>query len=339
MNNRIVFAVLILFFYVVPSHSAPTINNISGTLSHGSTVMISGSGFGTKSTALPLVWDTFEGQTIGSAPSANATIGTWDKVESIGGDLSITGSVVYTGNRGVVTGNTANGRSFMKRYVLPSNSGKAYLSIKRRYSVTPSWNQKFFYFYPASSTYPSVVASYHTGGVWGVQNGDLGHWFNSVPPANTWIMEEYIIKNNSFIGAADGTIRYDRNGVTIFNQTNAIMRSSGEPDTLERWYFSNYSETASVIYQDDLYFDNTWARIMIGDGSTFSSSKKRELQIPTEWSDSNIVIKFNQGAFQTGQTVYIFVIDSNGNVNAQGYSLVLGGALSPDAPTGLKIVN
>ena len=44
---------------------APAISGVSGTLSSGQTVTISGSGFGTKPQAAPLLWDDFEQGTAG----------------------------------------------------------------------------------------------------------------------------------------------------------------------------------------------------------------------------------------------------------------------------------
>jgi chitodextrinase len=45
----------------------PSISNVSGAISHGSSVTISGSSFGTKSHAGPMLWDDFDSGTNGSA--------------------------------------------------------------------------------------------------------------------------------------------------------------------------------------------------------------------------------------------------------------------------------
>jgi hypothetical protein len=46
------------------SFAAPVVSGVSGTVAHGQNVTISGSGFGNKSSAAPLVWDNCSGTTI-----------------------------------------------------------------------------------------------------------------------------------------------------------------------------------------------------------------------------------------------------------------------------------
>ena len=48
----------------------------------------------------------------------------------------------------------------------------------------------------------------------------------------------------------------------------------------------------------------------------------------------------NQGSFQTGDTVYLFVVSENGVVNSNGYPITIQNAVpAPSAPKGLRIVN
>lgn len=59
---------LISLFLLAPTllFGAVSIADVSGTLSHGESVIITGSGFGSKSTAAPAIWDDCETGTIGS---------------------------------------------------------------------------------------------------------------------------------------------------------------------------------------------------------------------------------------------------------------------------------
>ena len=69
----------------------------------------------------------------------------------------------------------------------------------------------------------------------------------------------------------------------------------------------------------DIYIDNTLARVVIGDAATWDQVSHFELQIPrTTWSDSSIDITANLGSFTAGESLYLFVIDENGNASA-GY--------------------
>lgn len=49
-----------------------------------------------------------------------------------------------------------------------------------------------------------------------------------------------------------------------------------------------------------------------------------ELQVPSSWSSSTIVAEANYGTFNAGDQVYLFVIDSSGNVSP-AYSITIGG--------------
>ena len=56
MRFLIVFFVIYLVA-VAPAWSAPTISGLSGSVAHGGAITITGTGFGAKSQAAPLVWD------------------------------------------------------------------------------------------------------------------------------------------------------------------------------------------------------------------------------------------------------------------------------------------
>jgi fibronectin type 3 domain-containing protein len=75
------------------------------------------------------------------------------------------------------------------------------------------------------------------------------------------------------------------------------------------------------VYWDDMYFDNSWARLEICDSSTYSNCSHREIQIPhTTWNGSQIQFTANRGSFASG-SAYLYVIDANGNVNSNGYAI------------------
>ena len=71
---------------------------------------------------------------------------------------------------------------------------------------------------------------------------------------------------------------------------------------------------------DDLFADNTRARVEIGNASTWSGCTQREIQIPVSWSGSSISISANKGSFGSFSGKYLYVVDSSGNVSA-GYGL------------------
>ena len=80
------------------------------------------------------------------------------------------------------------------------------------------------------------------------------------------------------------------------------------------------NESYPLLWQDDIYIDNTRSRIEIGDASNWLDFTHREIQIPTVWSGSEIKIKVNQGSFDTLVDKYLFVVDTDGNIS-KGFSL------------------
>jgi hypothetical protein len=74
-------------------------------------------------------------------------------------------------------------------------------------------------------------------------------------------------------------------------------------------------------YWDEIYIDSTQARVEVGNASTWSGCTQREIQIPSAWSSSSITITSNKGSFGSFSGKYLYVVDSSGNVNANGYAL------------------
>lgn len=72
------------------------------------------------------------------------------------------------------------------------------------------------------------------------------------------------------------------------------------------------------MWQDDIYVDNTRARVEIGDSSNWNSCNHREIQIPLEWNDSGTQIKIsvNKGSFDKLDDKYLFVVDKEGAVSS-----------------------
>lgn len=55
--------------------AVPNISGVNGTVSHGSSITVAGSGFGTKNPAAPMIWDNGSGRSSGQLPSAGGWSG------------------------------------------------------------------------------------------------------------------------------------------------------------------------------------------------------------------------------------------------------------------------
>jgi hypothetical protein len=110
-------------------------------------------------------------------------------------------------------------------------------------------------------------------------------------------------------------------------------------------YHRNYgnndgSDTArNFRYFDDIYFDTTFARVMLANNQNYENATIIEPQIPSAWSDSSITVSVNQGALDSCKTYYLFVFDSNNIHNTVGHPIriVSGDSEPPCPPTGLKV--
>jgi hypothetical protein len=156
-------------------------------------------------------------------------------------------------------------------------------------------------------------------------------------------------------GAQDGTLHID-----IFDQSNTARpfvaydgtvrtRSASTPSwqyLVWQNYLGNGLEQGN-IYQDDFFIQfGSRARVELCAESTWSGRKHCEIQIPSAWSANAITLTVNKASFTSGQTAYLYVVDSSGNVNSSGYLVTIGsgGGTPPPAdttppapPTGLKV--
>jgi len=67
---------------------------------------------------------------------------------------------------------------------------------------------------------------------------------------------------------------------------------------------------------DDLYLQfGTRARIEMGNKAVYEECTELEIQTPTEWSETSIQFDVNYGGFSSGDTVYLYVINSAGKVS------------------------
>jgi hypothetical protein len=107
--------------------------------------------------------------------------------------------------------------------------------------------------------------------------------------------------------------------------------ASGYPDYIKfGWYAGSYYPTSSnafttTLYYDNIYIDNSFARVEIGDADTYDNCTHREIQIPVTWETGHISLKVNPGSFNLNDNVFLYVFDESGVVNAKGYPIKIGG--------------
>lgn len=324
--------------------STPIINTVSGTFSHGYSVTISGGGFGSKSPAKPLVWADFK-DGIAQADNAYSTLG----FTNISGGFAIVSSDLSGHSSYCLGGIADNGTTAFDPNVeiRPSApSSRFYVFAKRKYGTSSNFldnvtNYKFFRLWPYPRTMIDVVMGYYNFRTpWSPSGGEIAytvegtgmttetgtHFFNS---GGVWHTEEFAAYQGT-LDQTDGILKYWKNGQIV---TNVLIkgRTTASPGEWQDLFIENYQTHTilndphdghdkppanEMVYLGDVYVDNTWARVMIGNNAVFDNCTRRDIQLPIAWSNTSITISFNQGSFNNGTTVYLFVVDSNGIVSS-----------------------
>ena len=317
------------------AHAAPSIVSVSGTFSGqadddtANVITIDGTNFGSKSPAAPLVWATFDGAS--TSPTTLGRITEWTEVQN----LSTTTANQPTNSSFAVIGTWNSGasqRSFSFSISDATGWDTLYTYGRRFMSQAYTSNQKFWRAWPntGSTGTCNFVASTDSDGValneCDSSNGDR---FDTVDLASgTWVIHEAE-------WTQAGIWRFYENGTTeqsIDSVVNDdVMKSVRMLD--------NFTDSAhapadgSTVYMDDLYADDTRARIILGNASTLASSTQREIQIPKTWGATQATAYFHQGAFASEATAYVFIVDPDGSAS-DGFEITIGAAAASSVPKG-----
>lgn len=322
--------VLISFCLSLPALAAPSVTGVSGTISHGSQITLNGSGFGTKNPAAPLLWANFESGNI--SPNNIGQKTSWDGIDGFSINTTNQFSEVSKYNSVGAFGPTDWSCNFE---VSQSYWSKIYQYQKRYFTAPTTTNQKFWRLWPANNAGNDFVAAWN-GGVGRCLNeqedwGGKATYQGEPTTAGMWHTEEFKWTLGT-PGQDNGLWEYVRNG----NQEqyrNDVNNIANNMQTLSiDNYYSDHPASGSKVYLDDIYIDNTFSHVMLGNASTYTASTHREIQIPTAWTANSITLTANQGSFTSGSQAYLYVFDSTGAVNSSGYPVTIGQENTPVCP-------
>ena len=343
--------ILIMLFIFTSSfaNSAPSVSTVTGTVSHGESITVSGSGFDTKSTAAPLVWDNASGSdpyTLwdGYWPdeTANATYRLdYRTPETVGRGVAVPHSHVtqYLCGAHYASDGSNKGYNVAGWQTLSGWSWPVTYYMSWYYRVDPNWdfpddNHKWFGYSSGGDIY-GLPYNWYLESVGGMESSfgshlvdddsevgwTTGEWYgNSFPnhPINQWVKIEVETKISD---STDGYIKVWADGTLVQNLTGDTTDGTnyGSEGSNRSIGFGGYNRTRSTNqwrYFADIYFDNTPQRVVICNNSTYSSCTVREIQIPTAWSDTSITATVNAGVFASDATAYLFVVDADGVASA-----------------------
>jgi hypothetical protein len=318
---------------VAAAQAAPSVTSTSGAFRQGNSVTIAGSGFGTGDTT-PLLWDDFEGGTAGTDLHSSPKVGSWhlntpratySAARAHSGSLSSRGA-------------GADGGGFHSQFgaAFPHVNDKFYASFWfQRVGDQGTGQTKLLQLW---GTY--VVGDYNPGVFAG---GFSGEWFASYialesggvsqtnwpvhPSKDTWHLFEIILEQSD-ANVPNGNVILQLNGLDVYRQENVVTHEHSDEFWDMLYYFYGYTNVPAGSgmenYLDDVYLNNSWSRVMLGNAATWAACTHKELMIPTSWSSGSITITANQGSFANGATAYLYVVDAAGTANSAGYPIVVG---------------
>jgi hypothetical protein len=161
------------------------------------------------------------------------------------------------------------------------------------------------------------LTSYLTKGVW----NRYSFYFYGDPSAG--IVKAYEVSSNQGFH-------------TTLNSSGLTTMRSGQ--TWNELTLPGYGrqDSNAQTYVDDVYLatgSGAQARVEIGDKSVYTSCTNLAMTTPTAWSTGSVTTTIRQGSFTAGQSAYLFVIDSSGNVSS-GYPVTIGSGGSSSGGSG-----
>lgn len=350
----------------VETQTGPAVSSTSGALAHNGSLTITGAGFGTKPAAAPLKFDDFQNLAIGQSLSANG----WN----VGGyHPPVAASNVLRPGAPF----TRNAHSFFESNISFSVGGDASNFFLRNLTTTRYYLDFWHYITTDADPQPQNIKPWRlhqsgagapnayfgfagpnagdtvfgTDGTSSNRNGYFGSLDNGVSIAlrgSDWYRKWQhfqVMVDVGTPGSPNGTMVAYVNGRLRMNYNRNITVLAAGYSNFPELYLGNYVRSDphgnTHSYWDTVYVDSSWARVEVGDASTYGACTHRETQIPVSWSGNSIAVRLNRGSFPSFSGLYLYVVDANGTPSA-GYPLggTGGGSIpAPNAPSNLRIVS
>jgi len=344
----------LLFFLLIAIQiqAAPSITGVSGTLSNGETITISGTGFGNTGPSI-LMFDDFELGSNGGNVSdqvRNAQVGTWRDVSGFIDPYYPTYS---------------NIQAHSGSLALRQNWGSGGDNQEGQRWASPTSTSGFSDIYFSFWTYLPTGQNVPSGGlganwkVWWLSTDDQfqNDYVSEIvtdPPSETSIC--YVDGSTSRACWGYGSLSFtkgrwlrwegylhgatDSTGAVYLWHTDSVQArnlvgSATSDNTLDNgttgWQYIHFPgfgryDTNSNTYYDDIYVatgNGARARVEIGNNATYTSCTNLAVITPTSWGDTSVGATLRTGSFAADATAYLFVVDSTGAVSS-GYEITLG---------------
>jgi hypothetical protein len=370
LKCSILFALLLVLalFLIANAWAAPSVSGVSGTVTHGASITISGSSFGTKSPAAPAVWDNmalYSGYTNGQCIPAGSSYTPCPAANPYGwynnNDGSSKSPWYRTTARGVWPSHYSN------YWGTAGVAGSGYAGQEIDLGDIPA----------AGINNTSTKVFYGTWWVYPYGNPndsptDGNKWSRMLAGTAGWVDTNYtyIIGPQTIMQIAQPTESYfvawnsPQATPSAWNRIEQIMDNTGTNSIIYSnmysggsGYLTSGSQNAGALYplmqqlaglgadwangnatQDpvldwgEIYADNTYSRVEVCDATTWAARSHCEIQIPSAWSATSATVTVNQGSFSSGASAYLYVVDSTNTANSSGYPVTFGSGGGGSAP-------
>jgi len=358
--KKIIVLILSILILLIPTLvlSAPSISSVTGTITDGSTITVSGTGFTSHGLDIDFGKDGIEAQSVG--PASDFGNWQWEQTSEILTDPNITDSVVHSGTKAIDSTVIAYENASIWRWQYSSTIGFStdlYITwwVRKIRTGSGDGQWKMFRIMPIDSIVDSSTPqirwfdwdSYNQffiapgpGSSAINSDGSPEDYLSNPWPENdnNWYRVEIRVTTCSAQGVSDGSYTVtvlDPVGDTVESHSNnsAYNTFNYTGRNYYKWliwqnFVSNEDSSFTMrVYLDDPYVQvGTVSRIEIGDSNTYSTCTHREIMEPSAWSTTSITAKLNTGSLPNG-TAYMFVIDENGDASS-GYEVTIGATVS-----------
>lgn len=367
--RRIAALGLVLFLMPVASFGQ-TITGLEGTVSDAGTITLTGGGFGTKANPAPWAWQNFEGTStvLDLTTNPGDVDPSLSREQSYHGTQSLKTQLGYPDGSSETVGRNGYAIYDFPRDML--NGEKGFIRFWQRWSWGINWcypnNDGAVSDYQIKnwriSSGPTPLDSPNIGQnvqsdcnvccttdfdprAWTYRKdgGDTYEAMNyfgpeylpgEAMPDVTWMLWEIQFRQST---AADGSydVWMSRDGVAAQTAAYRGLTHLASDPGFTRILLGNWIDGlggSTTMYFDDFYADGSWARVVLGDASTYSACRIREIQVPVSWSDSAITVSVNQGRFAQGQVCFLYVQNEAGQHSEAGFPIAIGGGALVDYP-------
>lgn len=306
---------------------------------HGQPFTVSGSGFGSKSPAAPIKYDDFQSVSVGSEIINSTASGpAWangasNNTNPIASTAQLRSGTPFTrnmrsrwdGNPGGSSSIDSSNVTFTQTFAIGLIHAHVYLDDQQGFSGLQ--NIKIFRWHKndgdgapnAAMATPGVPDVTTDTWAYQVDGATNPNWFDTdigYTLGHRWLQVTFGFDLGTGNGNADGSGFCRIDGQLVKSFTNTAISDAGTT-SLDLFYVGNYAGNVAWtgVYQqfwESVYVDNTWARVELGNASTYGACTNLEIQIPTSWSSSSITFTANRGSFGVGATTrYLYVTDSS----------------------------